>query len=275
MNNEFDGIFPGFDGNVEANGEGNGGLININDSNAISITANSSNNVGGILFSNPGSLEINEDPITTIDSSTGSLVEGDPKAGFDFGSGFSNYLNRFNEVFSFEGAFKLDQAKINDFFEDVASIFDDLDGNIIGDQTPTDVVTITASGDVIDPPLGPIGGSIFIFIVGSEGDDILNGTNGNDNISGLGGDDLLTGGIGDDTLIGGGDRDIFVLEPEGGTDTITDFEVGFDGIGLSGGLTLDQLSFDGNNIIHEDETLAIITGIDATILTAADFSDIL
>ena len=140
--NEFYDIFPGFDGNVEVNGEGTGGVIDINDINAISITANSSNNVDGILddsilfdVSNPRFFDLNgangdnstvtnEDSFTASASSTGSSV-GDPQAVFDFGTGFSNYLNRFNEVFSFEGAFKLDRAKINeiqDFFEDVADI---------------------------------------------------------------------------------------------------------------------------------------------------------
>ncbi|HYX15327.1 MAG TPA: hypothetical protein VE944_13350 [Nostoc sp.] len=44
-------------------------------------------------------------------------------------------------------------------------------------------------------------------------------------------------------------------------------------IGLSGGLTFNQLSFVGSNIIvtATDEILATLTGISTTTLTAANF----
>jgi len=53
-------------------------------------------------------------------------------------------------------------------------------------------------------------------MLGSNGDDILNGTDGADTITGLGGNDLLLGGDGNDTLDGGSGDD--VLLGEGGDD---------------------------------------------------------
>jgi Ca2+-binding RTX toxin-like protein len=44
-------------------------------------------------------------------------------------------------------------------------------------------------------------------IVGTPGNDVLNGTNGNDVIVGMGGDDILNGGNGDDVICGGSGND--------------------------------------------------------------------
>ncbi len=73
---------------------------------------------------------------------------------------------------------------------------------------------------------------------------------------------MLNGGISNDT---------FVLAAGEGTDTITDFGNGNDEIGLSGGLTFADLSFTGNDILFGAETLATLTGVDTTTLTAGDF----
>ena len=56
---------------------------------------------------------------------------------------------------------------------------------------------------------------------------------------------------------------------------ITDFER-HDVIGLSGGLTFDDLSFTGNDIIvsSSGEILATLTGVDTSNLNADDFTDI-
>lgn len=72
------------------------------------------------------------------------------------------------------------------------------------------------------------------------------------------------------TGLGAGD-DIFVLAPGEGTDTIVDFQIGEDLIGLAGGLTRAELSFDGSDINFGDETLATLTGVDTTKLTQYDF----
>lgn len=86
---------------------------------------------------------------------------------------------------------------------------------------------------------GPVGTTQTANATG----DTLTGAGGTDLIIGGAGNDILTGGVGDDiiqdgrgsgTLTGGSGADIFTLIFNGETDTITDFQVGIDQIGLSG-----------------------------------------
>ncbi|MGD1805461.1 alkaline phosphatase [Dapis sp. BLCC M126] len=117
-------------------------------------------------------------------------------------------------------------------------------------------------------------------IGGKGGDDELYGDEGNDSIWGDDGDDLIRGGLGDDVLTGddfsgGQGSDTFILAVGEGTDTIVDFEVGTDFIGLADGLMFGDLSFTGNSIISGEETLAVLNRIDTTTLTESDFTSIL
>ena len=125
------------------------------------------------------------------------------------------------------------------------------------------------------------GGNGDDFIGGKAGDDTLYGESGDDHIWGDHGDDLLRGGLGDDTLTGdntsgGSGSDTFVLALDEGTDTITDFTLGEDLIGLAAGLMFGQLAItqaDDDTLIQVGEaTLAILSGVAAAGLTAADFT---
>ncbi|GET38405.1 cadherin-like domain-containing protein [Microseira wollei] len=109
--------------------------------------------------------------------------------------------------------------------------------------------------------------------IGAGGDDILNGGAGNDTLNGGKGADQLRGGAGNDILTGGNGPDTFIFAPGEGTDTVSDFQLGPDLIGLTGGLTFAQLSFSGNQIVvtSTNEILATLTGINTTTLTAASF----
>lgn len=109
-----------------------------------------------------------------------------------------------------------------------------------------------------------IGGGDRDYLWGGRGDDFLLGGDG---------DDRLRGDRGKDILIGGGGADTFELALNSGTDTIDDFQAGTDLIILSGGLTFNQLSFSGNQILvtATAQTLATLTEIDTTTLTKADF----
>ncbi len=116
-------------------------------------------------------------------------------------------------------------------------------------------------------------------IGGKGGDDNLYGDEGDDSIWGDDGDDLIRGGLGNDVITGddfsgGQGSDTFILAVGEGTDTIVDFEVGTDFIGLADGLTFTDLSFTGNSIISGEETLAILNGIDTTALTESDFTSV-
>ena len=101
--------------------------------------------------------------------------------------------------------------------------------------------------------------------MGFEGDDLLDGGVGRD---------TLDGGVGDDLLTGGNNNDTFVLSSGGGTDTITDFGLGNNVIGLGNGITFAELSFIGSDIILGTETLATLNAFDATTLSENDFVSI-
>ncbi|MEL7054503.1 MAG: hypothetical protein AAGM45_22360, partial [Cyanobacteria bacterium J06588_5] len=88
----------------------------------------------------------------------------------------------------------------------------------------------------------------------------------------------LRGGLGNDTLFGDDRRssgvDTFVLAAGEGTDTIMDFELSKDLIGLAGDITFGQLSLSGEQISLDDEVLAIVSGLDTSTLTATNFVNV-
>ena len=165
---------------------------------------------------------------------------------------------------------------------------DDLSGNqktdlLIGGSgddslaggTGADTLRGGADNDMLD------GNQNVDLLKGGQGNDTLNGGSGNDTLLGgsgadqlLGkqGADILDGGSGDDTLTGGTGGDVFAIALGNGTDTITDFNVGVDRIGLSAGLTFADLTFSNSAIASGTETLATLTGVDTTTLTVADFT---
>ncbi|MGB5592672.1 MAG: alkaline phosphatase PhoX [Crocosphaera sp.] len=122
-------------------------------------------------------------------------------------------------------------------------------------------------------------------IIGTDSRDRLTGTDLSETIKGLGGNDrikagdgndIIEGGLGNDRLFGEEGSDTFVLALGDGRDSIRDFEVGIDFIGLADGLTFDDLSINNNaagnaRIRAGGETLAVLSGIDSSLLTEADF----
>ena len=124
----------------------------------------------------------------------------------------------------------------------------------------------TLNGGFGNDTLNGAGGNDLI--IGSGGDDLLNGDNGND---------TLNGGSGTDRLVGGGGNDVFVLSIDSSSDTFSDFNRRQDFIGLSDGLTLDQLEISGNNstsIVYEGNTIAVISGLESSRLEANRFVEI-
>ncbi|MBD2005175.1 MULTISPECIES: DUF4347 domain-containing protein [Cyanophyceae] len=118
--------------------------------------------------------------------------------------------------------------------------------------------------------VGTVGGDDLIWggsgsdrIYGGYGHDSLYGGVANDLLWGDAGRDRLSGGLGSDSLTGGAGRDTFVLAKGEGVDTITDFQMGRDFIGLAGGLSLGQVS------ITQRSSQAVITNnSDGEILAA-------
>ncbi|MEM6446537.1 MAG: choice-of-anchor Q domain-containing protein [Cyanobacteria bacterium P01_D01_bin.123] len=140
-------------------------------------------------------------------------------------------------------------------------------------------------GDI--PNTFGIGGNDFIdagagndSARGNGGNDTILGGAGLDRLFGGEGDDILRGGLGNDVLQGDSRRsnlsnDTFVLAAGEGTDTIKDFQVGEDTIGLADGLSFGSLTLTdlGNSteIAFGTEVLAVLNRVSAQTLDANSF----
>jgi Ca2+-binding RTX toxin-like protein len=170
----------------------------------------------------------------------------------------------------------------------------DANGNVIGDENRVTFATFenvigTRFNDSIESYSADSiidGGSGNDTIRSFQGNDTLSGGAGNDSIIsdptfGVGGKDSLVGGDGNDTLsgikdndtlTGGSGDDWFSINSDRATITITDFVKGEDLIELPNSLSFGQLSFTGSSILVGTQTIANLTGFDATTLTQSDFT---
>ncbi|MEM6352733.1 MAG: serine hydrolase [Cyanobacteria bacterium P01_D01_bin.14] len=161
-----------------------------------------------------------------------------------------------------------------------------------------DIIQGGNGGDVLRGDLnsrstqdGIAGGNDIIFggggndrIGGKAGNDILSGDAGDDFIWGDDGDDILMGVTGNDVLVGdnfsgGIGSDLFVFGNGDGTDTVLDFEVGIDRIGIvEGEFTFADviLTQDGMNTVLgiSGETLAVLNNVQASALGENDFATV-
>ena len=124
------------------------------------------------------------------------------------------------------------------------------------------------------------GGNENDLLEGYTGNDSLYGGKGNDSLFGNAGNDFLSGDVGDDTLTGGSGNDVFLLTQSGGSDTITDFRKGDDLIGLTSGLSFNQLSITSSNnqtlisVTGSNQLLAKLNGFAPNTLTSSDFTQV-
>ncbi|NNL36190.1 MAG: hypothetical protein HKP35_10250 [Silicimonas sp.] len=114
---------------------------------------------------------------------------------------------------------------------------------------------------------------------GTSSSDQLIGSDVADSLIGGAGDDIIWDGAGQDILTGGAGADLFVLHPDGQSDTITDFDRTADELDLSAFDFLNDISQvtisptgNGAVLTYGAETLNIVSA-DATPLSAADFSN--
>ena len=129
--------------------------------------------------------------------------------------------------------------------------------------------------DTLDASIG--GGDNRIY--GGDGEDVFFLGTGDRALGGEGNDRFFVGTGGNNTLTGGAGSDQFWIansELPVSSNTITDFELGTDVIGIGGlGLSFNDLriSADGNNAIVAtgDRNLAILFGINPTSLSADNF----
>jgi len=202
------------------------------------------------------------------------LVANDNNYPFSVGRDFTGEAIDNNEIIILELRQSLDlDPRVGFLAEDNTLVGDDgrdrFNGGF-GDDTllgngGNDVLRGDDGNDLLE------GGSGRDRLYGGSGDDILYGGDGNDKLRGDDGNDILYGGTGRNGLFGGDGSDIFVLSPETDKNVIKDFELGVDFLGLSAGLSLEQLSFNRNQIRFEDSVIAVLRGVETETLTASDF----
>jgi Ca2+-binding RTX toxin-like protein len=132
------------------------------------------------------------------------------------------------------------------------------------------------TGDNGDNTLSGDGGNDTL--TGGDGDDFLFGGDGDDLLNGGNGDDILYGGAGHDVLVGDCGADIFKIDASGGTDVIRDFNYCQDLIGLSDGITFDDLIITQGNgaaiISYQDKAIASVSGANPCQLKESLFTEI-
>jgi serralysin len=103
------------------------------------------------------------------------------------------------------------------------------------------------------------------FYLGSNGR-ALGGDGADKFYVGTGGSNLLSGGAGADQFW------IYNGEAPTSANTILDFQVGTDVLGFTGGVKFADLTRTGNDIALRGTTIATLSGVDTTTLTAANFA---
>ncbi len=121
------------------------------------------------------------------------------------------------------------------------------------------------------------GGTGNDTIYTGEGNNTVLGGAGKDTIYSGSGSDSIDGGKGNDTIWLGGGQDIVVLARGNGIDTINNFQSGQTKLGLSGGLTFNDLAIAQGNgatlieIGSTGEDLARLSGVQASSINANHF----
>ena len=112
-------------------------------------------------------------------------------------------------------------------------------------------------------------------LMGGFGNDTLLGGSGNDTLLGGTGNDWLHAGPGQDMLTGGSGGDRFVFGAGDGSNTVTDFQDGIDGIQFkSGALNFASLTIaqsGANTVISHNDVSVTLLAVDQAQITAADF----
>ncbi|NJR32647.1 MAG: bifunctional metallophosphatase/5'-nucleotidase [Chamaesiphon sp. CSU_1_12] len=164
---------------------------------------------------------------------------------------------------------------------------DEVDVAIAGANAGNNRIDLGSGNDIIfvannDRAFGSAGDDLFeatdatgYRISGGAGNDtIYLGTNGRA-LGGDGNDRFFVGTGGNNLLSGGAGADQFWIyngEAPASANTILDFQIGTDVLGITGGVKFADLTRTGNNIAIGGNTIATLTGVDTTTLTATNFA---
>lgn len=176
-------------------------------------------------FSDTGDVQLGEDDDTALLAGSFQSVDG--------GEGDNDSLVLQRQSTGLAGLIP-EGAQVSGF-ENTTVV---LDGN--------ETVVAAQFGSGGDENLGGTGDSDLIAggggadaIAGGGGNDFVEGGAGDDNVAGGPGNDRIVGGTGNDILTGDSGFDRFVMQPGGGSDTVTDFEDGIDLLDLTGFASLN------------------------------------
>ncbi len=194
----------------------------------------------------------NEDTITDFSEGEGDLIE-----------------LTFDDTLYITGATTFDTSFNNQAGEMIAN-GNDFQIDWGGDGTADFAISLNVAANTLETD-----DFIFHNVVGSEGDDTLNGSTLDDNIDGArgadtlngnDGDDILTGGYGGDIIDGGAGNDIIYADNQQFTNTTID--------GLH--LWLDAFDINGDGSIYRDNTVSTwvdksVNGYTLTGTSSADY----
>ncbi|PSB55649.1 hypothetical protein C7B77_14365 [Chamaesiphon polymorphus CCALA 037] len=163
---------------------------------------------------------------------------------------------------------------------------DNVDVPISGANAGNNRIDLGSGNDVIyvangDRAFGSTGDDIFEandvkdyrISAGAGNDTIYLGANGRA-LGGEGNDKFFAGSGGSNLLSGGAGADQFWIyngEAPATANTIVDYQIGTDVLGITGGVKFTDLTRTGNNIAVGGNTIATLTGVDTTTLTATNF----
>jgi hypothetical protein len=165
------------------------------------------------------------------------------------------------------------------------SVASDTDDSVITNLEVSDADDSLFSNEQI---VGFIGGFVQDFIEENNlqiftesASDLLNSGMDSDLLSAIYSNDSIDNS--DNTIYGTCDDDLFVLNPDEGASTIVNFEIGKDLLGLSEGLTFEQLSitqgsscddefFTQISIADDNSLLATLSGVQADTITSSSFT---
>lgn len=146
--------------------------------------------------------------------------------------------------------------------------------DLLSGDSGNDTLNGGAGGDRL------LGGSGNDQLNGGAGNDTLIGGGGRDTLVGGGGNDILDGGSEGDSLTGGIGHDTFLLNGTSGQDTVRDFVVGEDRIGLPTGIAFSDLTLDICNcgtrtlITYQGNIISVILNVVPSQLSEADFVEV-
>ena len=252
----------------EGNSARYGGGIEVLDNSKLvltdsSVTGNSGRESGG-------GIDVYDNSVVEV---TNSTITGNSS---DFGGGIASYdgtsdITLTNTVVTGNA--------INNLEGDGFTIIEteDLNQDIFGDNQDN-----TLEGNDLDNHIKGRGGKDTLL--GGVGNDTLRGNSGNDVLYGGNGDDRLLGGNGNDTFYGGDGYDVFkggqgndLFVIGEGTSKILDFEVGTDTIGLSDGLSYEDLTAVGGKhtrFFVNGDLVAIVRDVNQAELSTTDFTQV-